>query len=391
MAKSTFVISNYSSTINARNGMHIELSQATKEDKGNGYTEYSFTYVETNNTSLRLTQESFTLYLSDGTKESQYGLFYKMNSGETSTRTFTMTILSSATPTILEYDGDNFFATTPTLGTTKWTISDTSLVSISLTDVVSVITGEVVVVDLAPDPTPNDTGIDRIHTDTVQKVFIAYYGRAADPVGLRYWETQLESSGGNLASIMNSFGNSLEATTLFGSLNSTAKINMLYQQMFGRDADFAGLMYYSQQLTAGTMTAASIAQNVLDGASGTDSTIITNKLAVAKAFTTAIDTATEIASYAGDVAAAAVRTMLSTVNETTLSAYFDVATTINGLVSGNNLLTAVWSEGVTPATNENEGVIFDSSNLAYRPLETPKVILVGVAYDEGSVGEGFML
>ena len=391
MAKSTFVISNYSSTINARNGMHIELSQATKEDKGNGYTEYSFTYVETNNTSLRLTQESFTLYLSDGTKESQYGFFYKMNSGETSTRTFTMTILSSATPTILEYDGDNFFATTPTLGTTKWTISDTSLVSISLTDVVSVITGEVVVVDLAPDPTPNDTGIDRIHTDTVQKVFIAYYGRAADPVGLRYWEAQLESSGGNLASIMNSFGNSLEATTLFGSLNSTAKINMLYQQMFGRDADFAGLMYYSQQLTAGTMTAASIAQNVLDGASGTDSTIITNKLAVAKAFTTAIDTATEIASYAGDVAAAAVRTMLSTVNETTLSAYFDVATTINGLVSGNNSLTAVWSEGVTPETNESEGVIFDSSNLEYLSLETPKVILVGVAYDEGSVSEGFML
>jgi hypothetical protein len=391
MAKSTFVISNYSSTINARNGMHIELSQATKEDKGNGYTEYSFTYVETNNTSLRLTQESFTLYLSDGTKESQYGLFYKMNSGETSTRTFTMTILSSATPTILEYDGDNFFATTPTLGTTKWTISDTSLVSISLTDVVSVITGEVVVVDLAPDPTPNDTGIDRIHTDTVQKVFIAYYGRAADPVGLRYWETQLESSGGNLASIMNSFGNSLEATTLFGSLNGTAKINMLYQQMFGRDADFAGLMYYSQQLTAGTMTAASIAQNVLDGASGTDSTIITNKLAVAKAFTTAIDTATEIASYAGDVAAAAVRTMLSTVNETTLSAYFDVATTINVLVSGNNPLTTVWSEGVTLATNESEGVIFDSSNLEYLSLETPKVILVGVAYDEGSVSEGFML
>jgi len=390
MAKSTFVISNYSSTINARNGMHIELSQATKEDKGNGYTEYSFTYVETNNTSLRLTQESFTLYLSDGTKESQYGFFYKMNSGETSTRTFTMTILSSATPTILEYDGDNFFATTPTLGTTKWTISDTSLVSISLTDVVSVITGEVVV-DPAPDPTPNDTGIDRIHTDTVQKVFIAYYGRAADPVGLRYWEAQLESSGGNLASIMNSFGNSLEATTLFGSLSSTAKINMLYQQMFGRDADFAGLMYYSQQLTAGTMTAASIAQNVLDGASGTDSTIITNKLAVAKAFTTAIDTATEIASYAGDVAAAAVRTMLSTVNETTLSAYFDVATTINGLVSGNNSLTAVWSEGVTPETNESEGVIFDSSNLEYLSLETPKVILVGVAYDEGSVGEGFML
>ena len=107
MAKSTYVISNYSSTINARTGMHIELSQATKEDKGNGYTEYSFTYVETNNTSLRLIQETFKLYLSDGTSESQYGFFNYVYPGESSTRTFTKTILSSATPTILEYDGDN--------------------------------------------------------------------------------------------------------------------------------------------------------------------------------------------------------------------------------------------------------------------------------------------
>jgi len=79
---------------------------------------------------------------------------------------------------------------------------------------------------------------------------------------------------------MASFGASAEATTLYGSLTDTAKVNALYQQSFGRDADFAGLMYYAGQLSAGTMTAASIAQNIFDGASGNDATILANKLVV---------------------------------------------------------------------------------------------------------------
>ena len=112
------------------------------------------------------------------------------------------------------------------------------------------------------------------YTDKVQKVYIAYYGRAADPVGLAYWEDRLTTVNGDLASIMNSFGTSPEATVLFGSLTNTNKVNALYQQMFGRDADIAGLIYYSGELTAGTMTAVSIAQNIFDGASGADATIL---------------------------------------------------------------------------------------------------------------------
>ena len=121
------------------------------------------------------------------------------------------------------------------------------------------------------------------YTDQVQKVYIAYYGRAADPVGLAYWAAKVETDG--LDGIMASFGASAEATTLYGSLTNTAKVNALYQQSFGRDADFAGLMYYAGQLTAGTMTAATIAQNIFDGASGADATILANKLVVAKAYT----------------------------------------------------------------------------------------------------------
>ena len=171
------------------------------------------------------------------------------------------------------------------------------------------------------------------YTDTVQKVYIAYYGRAADPVGLAYWENQLTANNGDLASIMNSFGTSPEATTLFGSLTNTIKVNKLYTQIFGRDADVGGLEYYTAQLTAGTMTAVSIAQNILDGASGSDATIITNKLAVAKAFTAAIDSDVKIPAYAGDTAASSARNMLATVDESTNTESFDINTTVESLVS----------------------------------------------------------
>jgi len=170
------------------------------------------------------------------------------------------------------------------------------------------------------------------YTDQVQKVYIAYYGRAADPVGLAYWAGKVETDG--LAGIMASFGASAEATTLYGSLTNTAKVNALFQQSFGRDADFAGLMYYSGQLTAGTMTAATIAQNIFDGASGTDATILANKLIVAKAYTTAIDTASEVVAYSGTVAAASARALLTTVDAATVTASFDVATSVASIVTG---------------------------------------------------------
>ena len=174
------------------------------------------------------------------------------------------------------------------------------------------------------------------YTDTVQKVYIAYYGRAADPVGLAYWSDLIDQAGGSLDAIMTSFGTSAEATTLYGSLGNNAKVNAIYQQSFGRDADYDGLMYYSAQLAAGTMTASSIAQNIFDGATGTDATTLTNKLAVAKAYTAAVDTAGEVVAYSGTVAAASARTLLSTVDSTTTASGFDVDTSIAGIVSAAN-------------------------------------------------------
>ena len=212
------------------------------------------------------------------------------------------------------------------------------------------------------------------YTDTVQKVYIAYYGRAADPVGLAYWSKAIDDAGGSLDAIMTSFGTSAEATTLYGSLSNSAKVNAIYQQSFGRDADFTGLMYYSGQLSAGTMTASSIAQNIFDGATGTDATTLTNKLAVAKAYTTAIDTASEVIAYSGTVAAASARTLLSTVDSTTTTSGFDVDTSIAAMVTAANVVPKTAAE-ITAAAK----VISDAADVAAAKVITDAAKVVADA------------
>lgn len=171
--------------------------------------------------------------------------------------------------------------------------------------------------------------------DQVQEVYIAYYGRPADPVGLDFWTNKLADANGDLASIIDAFGNSAEASSLFGGLSHQQTVNTLFNQLFGRDADVDGLLFYANGLASGSMTAQSIALNVLDGAQNEDKTIVENKLAVAKSFTTSLDATDEIVAYSGDAAAGTARSMLNSVNKDTDTAAFDVNATIAGIVAGS--------------------------------------------------------
>jgi len=114
----------------------------------------------------------------------------------------------------------------------------------------------------------------------VQKIYVAYYGRPADPAGLQYWAGQLAANGGNLTSIINAFGNSAESTALYAGASDSAKVTAIYQQLFNRAPDAPGLAFYTTELTAGRMSAASIALNVANGATGTDATRLANKATV---------------------------------------------------------------------------------------------------------------
>ncbi len=174
---------------------------------------------------------------------------------------------------------------------------------------------------------------------TVQKAYVAFYGRPADPSGLAYWTDKLAAAKGNLSEIIQAFGKSAEATALFGSKSNLDAINSLYQQIFGRAADPEGLLYYNGELLAGRMTLIDIAQRVIDGAKGTDVAIVTNRLTAAQSFTDSLDTAAEILAYQGNDAAASARTWMGTVAGTAdslTSATANIATTVTSIVTSYN-------------------------------------------------------
>jgi hypothetical protein len=168
------------------------------------------------------------------------------------------------------------------------------------------------------------------YIDTVQGVYLAYYGRFADQAGLTYWTSALNTNGGNLNSIIQAFGTSAEATALYPTtLTTAAKINMVYQTLFGRDADTAGSTYYQGLISSGQATLVDIAKRVLDGATAQDSMMINNKIVVADQLSTTVGAQ---ATYTGAAVITAARTLMSGVTSdatTKTTALNNAATTIN--------------------------------------------------------------
>jgi len=205
----------------------------------------------------------------------------------------------------------------------------------------------------------------------VQKIYVAYYGRPADPAGLQYWAGQLAANGGNLTAIINAFGASTESTALYGGTPGAAAITSIYQQLFNRAPDMAGLTYYTGELTAGRMTAASIALNIANGATGTDATLISNKVIVGQAFTDAltIDGAAAIA-YPNNIAAA--RSLITAT--TTSAATTGVASTVATIKSGSG-------GGTTPAAGQTFTLTADVANVTEGSSATFTVTRTGSTTD----------
>lgn len=126
--------------------------------------------------------------------------------------------------------------------------------------------------------------------ETVQKLYIAFYQRPADFAGRQYWAEQVEAQG--LSSVINAFATSAEATALYGEINADTigdVIDQIYTAAFGRPADEAGKAWYIEQFNAGEFTAATIALNVVNGATGDDATTLGNKVEAADLFTAAVE------------------------------------------------------------------------------------------------------
>jgi hypothetical protein len=135
------------------------------------------------------------------------------------------------------------------------------------------------------------------YAEMIQGAYVAYYGRWADVDGLKFWTGVLTANGGNLESLINQFGNSDEYLDNYSAFltadgeiwNYSGMINQLYQQMFNRNSDPAGLEFYTELLKSGQSSLGEIAIDIYNGAQNGDLIVLQNKVAVASHGTAQIE------------------------------------------------------------------------------------------------------
>ena len=203
--------------------------------------------------------------------------------------------------------------------------------------------------------------------ELIQKMYVAYYGRPADTGGLDNWVNHLARNNDDASAIIQAFGTSPEATSLYGEpVNYALAVNALYMQMFNRPAEPDGLALYVAHLNAGRVTLPNLALAIATGAQNADRDTFLNKVEVATAFTAEVATSTEnILGYAGEDAAAHAAAFLAAVTAADASVTAALANlkstidTINGLDQLSSLPTHMLTTGLDNllGTNGNDVVL----------------------------------
>ena len=170
----------------------------------------------------------------------------------------------------------------------------------------------------------------------IQRAYIAFFNRPSDVPGMEHWLNYP----GDMQDLLTEFAGSAEYLSDYAGMNNAAILTKVYLNLFGREPDEEGLIYWSGQMDAGHITIANVAYEVLGGARNEDKAIIENKVKATNMFTTALNTPQKVEAYnnAGPMGLGnAAKTWLATVNEndSSLSA---ASAQLNALI--NQLVTA---------------------------------------------------
>ncbi|MDO9100046.1 MAG: DUF4214 domain-containing protein, partial [Caldisericota bacterium] len=102
--------------------------------------------------------------------------------------------------------------------------------------------------------------------DLIEKAYLAFFLRPADATGFNYYADKMNASGGDLSLMTAGFGSSPEYLQTYAGFSTAQRINAIYQNLFNRDAEPAGVEYWGSRLDSGTFTINNIAISILVGA-----------------------------------------------------------------------------------------------------------------------------
>jgi len=189
----------------------------------------------------------------------------------------------------------------------------------------------------------------------LQELYVAYFGRAADPTGLDYW-TEKGISQADFAANMYA---QPEFESAYGTSSTENQVNQIYQNLFDREADVTGLTYWTQEINLGNLQLAEIATHLIwaaqnNAGSSDDKTALTNRTSAAVAYTAKVkETTAAILAYTpADDGKAAGSTYSAGANITEAISYLsgidkDTAHTDAGIASSVTTITTNETPGVS--------------------------------------------
>jgi len=147
---------------------------------------------------------------------------------------------------------------------------------------------------------------------TIQGIYVALFGRPADPAGLAFFN-EATNNGADLTAI-GDLASTTEYQSRFTGMTNEQIINSIYQSLFERDGEAEGVDFYVGELEAGRLNINNIAIAILDGAKNEDLDTVNAKIAAANLFTSHLDQTNEIEAYDGASAAAIGRDYLASID-----------------------------------------------------------------------------
>ncbi|SQG00497.1 outer membrane adhesin-like protein [Paucimonas lemoignei] len=121
----------------------------------------------------------------------------------------------------------------------------------------------------------------------VQQLYVAYLGRAADKAGLDYWLNELNADTPvlTLENLRANFvTEQAEYADVYGGLSRSDTVIKIYNNLFGRAPDAAGLTYWTTG-AGSTVNADQLLTAFVAGASTADAKVVANKVLVAEVYT----------------------------------------------------------------------------------------------------------
>ena len=76
-------------------------------------------------------------------------------------------------------------------------------------------------------------------TRDIHKIYLAYFGRPADPTGMAHWQSRSD-----LIEVANAFAQSPEYQSLYAASDSAQLVTNIYQNLFKRAPEAEGLKYW---------------------------------------------------------------------------------------------------------------------------------------------------